>query len=314
MASRPSFKFPIYFLPDIFHRVLPFHMAKGMRAMRGIVNNCDCVIEIRDARVPFSSTNPQFEDLYANKPRIILMNKIDIADEKKTKEISNKILKDDDADAVLFSNCNARFNHAIKQVMPVLKQIFTEQNRVKSEQCETPVKGLHERQYKVIVCGIPNVGKSSFINSARRHFMSKGGKATPVGKKPGVTRSVMQSIKMSQSPRILLLDTPGISYPEVQDSMTGIKLALIGTFPDHVIGEEVIADYLLYALNKQKNTRYLKMCALKEPCDDFDKVIYSLAEQRDLISDSRPDYRRCSILLIQAFRNGRFGRITLDET
>jgi len=310
---RSSFKFPIYFMPDVFGSAYPFHMAQGMRAMRGLVNNCDCVIEVRDARVPLSSSNPQFSDLFANKDKILLMNKIDLADESLTKDLCEERLSKDYT-KIIYNNCKSQSNDQFKKVMTSLKEIFMKVNQEKAtKQILKPVKSLNDREYKIMVCGIPNVGKSSFINAARRHYMARGGKASPVGKKPGVTRSVLQSINISQKPKIKILDSPGIIPPYINDPITGIKLALTGTFPDHLIGEEIIADYLLYKLNETLNYSYVEYCGLNEPSDVFDNVIGALAEKRNLYKDKDvPDYRRCSIVLINAYRNLNFGLTTLD--
>ncbi|XP_066930994.1 mitochondrial ribosome-associated GTPase 1-like isoform X2 [Clytia hemisphaerica] len=283
IAVRKQFKFPVYFTTDVFHKVLPFHMAKGMQVMRGMVNNCDCVIEVRDARVPLSSCNKQFEYLYAHKPRILLINKIDLANESLTK------------------------------VMRSLKQILRQKNEQKSIAGGKPMKALDDSSFKALVCGVPNVGKSSFINAARQRYLRKGGKATPVGRKPGVTRSVLTKIVISRNPKISILDTPGIISPYLKDPMTGIKLALTGTFPDHVIGEEVIADYLLYAMNQQKVETYLELCGLDSPTDDFENLMQSIAEKYDFLRGSEPDYRKCSIKLINAYRRGHLGPLTLDS-
>ena len=307
---RESFKFPIYFMPNVFSKVLPFHMAKGMSAMRGKTNNCDCIIEIRDARVPISSCNPQFEYLYAHRQRIVLMNKIDLANEKVTKAVVKKFIENDNT-KVIYTNCRVNSNKGVRSIMTFINELIHNENmEINAEpNIHTEVK---EKTYKALVCGIPNVGKSSFINSARQQFTSRSGKATRVGKIPGVTRSVLNTILISMSPRVMILDTPGILPPEVLDPITGIKLALTGTFPDHVIGEEVIADYLLYVLNKQNNKRYLSMCGLNGPSDDFDHVILSLSSKLGLTRKDEPDYRKSSIKFISAFRKGKFGRMTLD--
>lgn len=300
-------------MPDVFHKVFPFHMAKGMQAMRGMVNNCDCIIEVRDARVPLSSHNPQFEYLYANKPRILLMNKIDTAVAQKTKVISENHVNGSNILNIFYTNCKSQDKQMFNDIMSVLKDTFRQVNVAKSMKGGKPAKKLGDRSYRVLVCGIPNVGKSSFINAARRYYLKRGGKATPVGRNPGVTRSVLQHIIISKNPRISILDTPGIISPQLDDPMEGIKLALTGTFPDHVIGEEVIADYLLYVLNQQENLSYLPYCGLNEPSDYFDDVIKAIAEKYTLYKGSEPDYRKSSINFIDAFRRGKLGPITLDD-
>ena len=243
---------------------------------------------------------------------MLILNKIDLADKQVSEKLIAQYTKDKDIKMTLLANCKTQHNKAIKRVLPMLKRIFHNQNVARALESDIPLEMLPERQYKVLVCGVPNVGKSSFINSIRRHFMRKG-KAAPVGKTPGITRSVMQTITISRSPLIYILDTPGIVAPSIPNTETGMKLALTGTFPDHTIGEELIADYLLYVLNKQNNRNYLELCGLTEPCDDFHQVVRSLAIKHDLIRQNRPHYLRCCNLLISSFRNGDFGKITLDD-
>ncbi|XP_047146699.1 mitochondrial ribosome-associated GTPase 1 isoform X1 [Hydra vulgaris] len=308
---RAKFEFPIYFNKDVFFKVLPYHMVRGLQIMRAKVNRCDCVIEIRDARVPLSCLNPDFEDLYVRKPRIILINKIDLADFSKTQKLAKSI--ESENTPVIFTNSKTHFEESANQLLPLLKDIFIQSNEIEAKEKNIQQIKLRDKQYQVLVCGIPNVGKSSFINAARRHYMSCGGKATRVGKLPGVTKSVLNYINISRSPRIRILDTPGISVPHIEDPFVGIKLALTGTFPDHVIGEEVIADFMLYFLNKEKNLKYLDFCGLESPCDEFDEVIKSLASKYNLRKyNGDPDYRKCSIMFVKAFREKQFGRFTLD--
>jgi len=313
IAVRKQFKFPVYFTTDVFHKVLPFHMAKGMQVMRGMVNNCDCVIEVRDARVPLSSCNKQFEYLYAHKPRILLINKIDLANESLTKEVCERNLSQENIVQTFYTNCKTKEKEIFTEVMRSLKQILRQKNEQKSIAGGKPMKALDDSSFKALVCGVPNVGKSSFINAARQRYLRKGGKATPVGRKPGVTRSVLTKIVISRNPKISILDTPGIISPYLKDPMTGIKLALTGTFPDHVIGEEVIADYLLYAMNQQKVETYLELCGLDSSTDDFENLMQSIAEKYDFMRGSEPDYRKCSIKLINAYRRGHLGPLTLDS-
>lgn len=302
---RETFRFPIYFMPDVFTRVLPIHMAKGMAAMRAKVNRCDVVIEVRDARVPLASCNPQFEYLYAQRPRIILMNKIDLADKGATKELVNKHLTNN-LTRVVYTNCKGNKDSGIKVIMKHIKS-FIKHNEIHNQDEE-----LTAPTTKALVCGIPNVGKSSFINAARHRYTQRKGKATAVGKKPGITKSVLSNIVISESPRITILDTPGIIPPQINDPIIGVRLACIGTFPDHIIGEEVIADYILYSMNQQKNAQYLDFCGLQNPTDDFDEVITSISNKYGLYRNRKPCYRNCSLKFVSQYRQGQFGRITLD--
>lgn len=232
------------------------------------------------------------------------MNKMDLADERVTKNIVKQYIKNEYT-KVVYSNCSKNTDKGIRQVLKSMKDLL------KHDHLEDDVEAV-DRTVKALVCGIPNVGKSSFINAARHRYTQRSSKATAVGKRPGVTRSVLSNIIISESPKVMILDTPGIIPPQISDPITGIKLAAVGTFADHVIGEEVIADYLLYAMNKQNNQGYLDMCGLNEPTDDFDSVISSISQKYELTRRGKPCYRRCSIKMVAAFRKNQFGRMTLD--
>ena len=330
---RESFQFPVYFVPSVFHKVFPIHMAKGLNSMRAKAYKCDCLIEIRDARIPVSSYNKQFEQhVRSHHNRLLLINKIDLADASTTKAL----LKEQQMSAnthVLFTNNKSGTRQgaqSIKKVMSLLRGMATEELNLKrlykQQQHEDDDQDDHqddlggiieedeEKAFRTLIYGLPNVGKSSFINAARQKgTKGRGKKPTPVGKTPGVTKSVLRNIIINDSPKMMIIDTPGIVPPNLNDPMVGIKLALVGTFPDDKIGMEVMADFLLYTLNKQNNYSYLQLCGLSEPSDDFDHVITSLGRKQGLIIGGAPDYRLASLNLISKFRDGTFGKITLDQ-
>lgn len=334
-SFRESFKLPRHFKPNIFTKAFPIHMAKGMNSMRSKAAKCDCLIEIRDARVPISSFNAQFEQFAQRQNRLLLVNKIDLADERRTKQLLRKYISNTPNTKVLFTNNKAGTGgsaKSIKTVMSILHKMSSEKNEAlhvarkqKEHDEEYDVEDydydkldaedeVHEYTLRTLVYGLPNSGKSSFINSARQKYTirGRGKKATPVGKNPGVTKFVLRNIAISDSPKILMLDTPGIVPPSLDDPLVGLNLALTGIFPDDKIGHEVMADYLLYTLNKQNNRSYLEMCGLEKPCDDFDQVVASHSAKHGFTIRGGPDYRHSSIQLIVAFRKGVFGRITLD--
>jgi len=326
-SFRESFKFPVYFMPDVFTKVFPIHMAKGVNSMRAKAMKCDCLIEIRDARVPISSYNHRFEHhMRSHHNRLLLINKIDLANERATKDLVENHI-DSTNTKVLYTNNKpgTRENsQSIKRVMSVLKHMASEKKedalKDKGEMNEGDDGDNDEedviavnKTFRTMIYGLPNAGKSSFINSTRQKYTKgRGKKPTKVGKNPGVTTSVLSNIILCDSPKMMILDTPGIVPPNLKDPLVGMRLALIGTFPDRNIGEEMIADFLLYTLNKQDNRSYLDMCGLKEPCDDFEQVIASHSTKHGLMRAGAPDYRQSSVMLIEAYRNGKFGKMTLD--
>lgn len=173
-----------------------------------------------------------------------------------------------------------------------------------------------------MIIGVPNVGKSSIINALRNRHLNKKG-ATQVGPVAGITRSVLTRIKVCEDPLIYVLDTPGVMLPNIKDHEMGMKLALCSCFQDHLVGEDIIADYLLYWLNKNKNFHYLDAVGLDEPTDDITHVLLSIAYKlgktltvRSLATNAmevKPDFQSASRYFVNAFRRGEFGKICLDK-
>ena len=174
-----------------------------------------------------------------------------------------------------------------------------------------------------MVVGIPNVGKSTLISYLRSRHTNKKGKATQVGGVPGVTRSVSGRILISQRPPISVFDSPGILQPNIGNPEVGMKLALCGTLPDHLVGEESIVDYMLYVLNKKKNFAYVSELNLDTPFDNVNKFLHAVASKhqfhRDAVNmktgqmESVADVNRTARFVIGYFRSGRFGKILLDQ-
>uniref|UniRef100_A0A452RN04 Mitochondrial ribosome associated GTPase 1 n=1 Tax=Ursus americanus TaxID=9643 RepID=A0A452RN04_URSAM len=236
-------------------RWFPGHMAKGLRKMQSSLKLVDCIIEVHDARIPLSGRNPLFQETLGLKPHVLVLNKMDLADLKEQQKIiqhlEGKGLKN-----VVFTNCVRDEN--IKQVIPMVRGLVESSYRYhRGESLE----------YCAMVIGIPNVGKSSLINALRRQHLRKG-KATRVGGEPGITRAVMSRIQVCERPLMFLLDTPGVLAPRIASVEMGLKLALCGTVLDHLVGEETLADYLLYTLNRHQlfGTWCPRVAARPHPC------------------------------------------------
>uniref|UniRef100_H3A086 Mitochondrial ribosome associated GTPase 1 n=2 Tax=Latimeria chalumnae TaxID=7897 RepID=H3A086_LATCH len=182
---------------------------------------------------------------------------------------------------------------------------------------------MENLEYCLMVIGIPNVGKSSLINAMRRLHLKKG-KASKVGGEPGITKTVLCRIQVCEKPPVFLLDTPGVSSPRVESWDVGLKLALCGTILDHLVGEDIIADYLLYILNKHQKFSYVEKYELVEPCDDLQTVLKRIAVQLGKtqkvkaitgvgdISILIPNYSAAAYHFIRAFRRGELGQVMLD--
>ncbi|MBQ3253464.1 MAG: ribosome biogenesis GTPase YlqF, partial [Acholeplasmatales bacterium] len=206
----------------------PGHMAKAKREISEKVKMVDLIIELKDARIPYSSTNPMVDEIVGSKPRLVLLCKSSIADPKITKEWMNYY----SSVGILSLDIDSITGYNIKNVIPYAKLALKELFAKRKE------KGIKNEQIKAIIIGIPNVGKSTIINTLAKR------KAAQVGDKPGVTKS-QTWIKVSND--LLLLDTPGILWPKFEDQMVGLKLAMCGSIKDEILDlEGICAESILY--------------------------------------------------------------------
>ncbi|XP_070833163.1 mitochondrial ribosome-associated GTPase 1 isoform X1 [Chaetodon trifascialis] len=291
----------------------PGHMAKGLRQMRASLKNVDCIVEIHDARIPFSGRNPLFQKTLDVRPHLLILNKMDLAD-LSNKERILKTLKKSGMRNVLFTDSLKQRDDNIKKLVPMVVKIIESQPRFNRDE---------STNYCLMVIGVPNVGKSSLINSLRRTNLKKG-RASRVGGEPGITRAVLTKIQVCERPVIHLLDTPGVLPPKIESVETGMKLALCGTILDHLVGEDVIADYLLYSLNRLEKFSYVEKYDLQEPSDDIQNVLKRIAiklkkTQRVTaitgvgnIAVTIPNYTAAANDFIRAFRKGELGQVMLD--
>nr|XP_030688046.1 mitochondrial ribosome-associated GTPase 1 isoform X2 [Globicephala melas] len=241
-----------------------WHLPRGLKKMQSSLKLVDCIIEVHDARIPLSGRNPLFQETLGLKPHLLVLNKMDLADLKEQQKIIQH-LEGEGLKNVIFTNCVKDEN--IKQIIPKVTELVGSSYRYhRGENLE----------YCIMVIGVPNVGKSSLINSLRRQHLRKG-KATRVGGEPGITRAVMSRIQVCERPLMFLLDTPGVLAPRIQSVETGLKLALCGTVLDHLVGEETLADYLLYTLNRRQLLGYVQHYGLGEACDDIASVLKRVA-------------------------------------
>uniref|UniRef100_A0A4W2E2U6 Peroxisomal N(1)-acetyl-spermine/spermidine oxidase n=1 Tax=Bos indicus x Bos taurus TaxID=30522 RepID=A0A4W2E2U6_BOBOX len=214
---------------------------------------------------------------------------------------------------VVFTNCVKDEN--VKQVIPTVTELVGSSYRYH--------RGEHV-EYCIMVIGVPNVGKSSLINSLRRQHLRKG-KATRVGGEPGITRAVMSRIQVCERPLMFLLDTPGVLAPRIPSVETGLKLALCGTVLDHLVGEETLADFLLYTLNRHQLSGYVQHYGLGEACDDIASVLKRVAVKlrktqkvkvltgTGNVNVIQPDYPAAARDFLRAFRSGLLGPVMLDR-
>uniref|UniRef100_A0A1A7YWS7 Mitochondrial GTPase 1 n=1 Tax=Iconisemion striatum TaxID=60296 RepID=A0A1A7YWS7_9TELE len=291
----------------------PGHMAKGLKQMKASLKSVDCIIEIHDARIPLSGRNPLFQDTLDVKPHLLILNKMDLTDLSNKQRILKK-LEQDRVRNVLFTDCLKQRDDSIKKLAPMMVKIIENSPRFNREE---------NRSYCLMVIGVPNVGKSSLINSLRRTNLKKG-RASRVGGEPGITRAVLTKIQVCERPLIHLLDTPGVLPPKIESVETGMKLALCGTILDHLVGEDIIADYLLYSLNRLGKFSYVEKYDLPEPSDDIQYVLKRIAVKLRKtqkvkaitgvgnVTVTIPNYTAAAYDFIRAFRKGELGQVMLD--
>lgn len=273
----------------------PGHMAKTRREIKENLKFVDAVIEIRDARIVKSSKNPDIDDICKDKPRIILLNKSDLAEEKITKKwietLSNDFIK--------VTTVNSLTGKGLNGIKPLLDELLKEKHE------KLKAKGLVNITTRVMVVGIPNVGKSSFINKMAKNNRAK------VGDKPGVTRS-KQWIKTKIG--IELMDTPGVLWPKFEDEEVGLSLAFTGAIKDEIMDIETLALRLIERLQQHYPERLLERYKLDSLSDEALENMDNIARKRGaIISKGNIDYNRVAVLILDEFRGGKLGSISLER-
>ena len=271
----------------------PGHMTKAKRQMQEDIKLIDLVIELVDARIPLSSRNPDIDELGKNKARLILMNKSDLADEEAGKLWSAYFQKK----GYYVVSLDSRNRNGMKQVTAVVMEACKE--KIERDR----KRGIMNRPVRAMVVGIPNVGKSTFINSYARKACTK------VGNKPGVTKG-KQWIRLGKN--IELLDTPGILWPKFDDEAVGLRLAFIGSINDEILSITDIAVELIKFLQANYCNTLVQRYNI-ESVDDPVQMLTGIAEKRQCIKKGGElDYDKAAALLIDDFRSGKLGRITLE--
>lgn len=272
----------------------PGHMTKAKRQMQEDLKLIDLIIELVDARIPLSSRNPDIDELGKNKSRLILLNKSDLADEKYNEEWTKYFQQK----GFFVLKVNARSGVGLKAIQGVI----TEACKEKIERDRR--RGIKNRPIRAMVVGIPNVGKSTFINSY-------AGKAcTKTGNKPGVTKG-KQWIRLNKS--LELLDTPGILWPKFEDQEVGKRLAYIGSIKDEILNLEELSLPLLEYIRENYPGMLTARYGISEEGTPL-SMLEGIAENRKcLVRGQALDYAKAAGILMEEFRNGKLGRITLEH-
>ncbi len=273
----------------------PGHMAKTRRLIKESLPFVDLVTEIVDARIPMSSSNPELKEMIGNKPRIVLLNKCDVADEKTTAKWVEYYKKN----GMYALPVDCRSGKGLNAYLPLVRSVLKDKIKRNEE------KGMVGKPLRVMVVGIPNTGKSSFINKMAGRNRAK------VADKPGVTRS---NSWFAVGSGIELLDTPGVLWPKFDDKSVGDKLAFIGSVKDEVIDIESLAMRLINVLKNgyaDRLTERFKITGFEDK-EDYE-ILEMIGRKRGmLISGGEIDYERASVMLLDEYRGGKLGRLSLD--
>ena len=271
----------------------PGHMTKAKRMMQENIKLIDLVIELVDARIPMSSRNPDIDELGKNKARLILLNKSDLAEEKQN-DAWVEYFKGKGFSVV---KVNSKKGGGIKSIHGVIQEACKE--KIERDR----KRGILNRPVRAMVVGIPNVGKSTFINALAGKACAK------TGNKPGVTKG-KQWIRLNKN--VELLDTPGILWPKFEDQIVGLRLAFIGSIKDEILNTEELAAEMIQFMKKYYSGVLSEKYAIIESDDPY-QCLADIAKSRHcLLRGNELDITKAATLLIDDFRDGRLGRITLE--
>lgn len=280
---------------DLYVQWFPGHMARTRRQIKESLPLVDAVVEIVDARVPVSSRNPELPELIGQKPLMVILNKCDLADENATRRRIYELGKQ----GVTAIAVDCRSGKGLNAFAPTVRRVFSDKIEANAQ------KGMAGKPLRLMVVGIPNTGKSSFINRMAGKNKAK------VADKPGVTR---QNQWFSIGSGIELLDTPGVLWPKFDDPDVGLRLAFIGSVKDTILDIELIAARFLTIMNENYPERIKERYKLEfsPESEEFERLEMLARKRGMLISGGEPDTERAAVMLLDEYRAGKLGRITLD--
>ncbi len=273
----------------------PGHMAKAKREISQMMKLVDLVIELKDARIPYSSTNPMISEIIGNKPRLILLNKSEMADKNITKSWINYYKNNN----IIALDIDSITGYNIKNIIPYAKIVLADEFKRRE------AKGIKKTSIRAMILGIPNVGKSTLINKLAKR------KAVNVGDKPGVTKT-QSWIKIS--PELDLLDTPGILWPKFEDEIVGLKLAMCGSIKDEILDLRDLSvktiDYLKENYPNNLKERY----NLEDVSIDTYELLDVIAVKRGcILKGGVPDLERVYKLIMNELRDLKIGRMSYEK-
>lgn len=280
---------------DLYVQWFPGHMARTRRQIKESLPLVDAVVEIVDARVPVSSRNPELPELIGQKPLMVILNKCDLADENATRRMISELGKQ----GVTAIAVDCRSGKGLNAFASTVRRMLADKIEANAQ------KGMAGKPLRLMVVGIPNTGKSSFINRMAGKNKAK------VADKPGVTR---QNQWFGIGNGIELLDTPGVLWPKFDDPDVGLRLAFIGSVKDTILDIELIAARFLTIMNENYPERIKERYKLEfsPESEEFERLEMLARKRGMLISGGEPDTERAAVMLLDEYRAGKLGRITLD--
>ena len=270
----------------------PGHMKKTRELIKDNLKLVDLVIEVLDARIPISSRNPIIDELVGSKPRVIALNKTDIASDKETKRWREYFANEGSTPVAI----NAQSGSGVSNLLKLLERMENQLSEGK----------MRQKPLRMMIVGVPNVGKSSLINRLT------GRKATQIGNKPGVTKG-KQWMRLKNG--MELLDTPGILWPKFEDNRVGIYLAFCGSIKDEILDLPTLALELIKVLRRDYPNLLLARYKLDDSCLEYEDIdlLDEICRRRGyILPGKRIDYDRAGKAILDDFRSGKIGRITLE--
>lgn len=270
----------------------PGHMKKTRELIKDNLKLVDLVIEVLDARIPISSRNPIIDELVGSKPRVIALNKTDIASDKETKRWREYFANKGSTPVAI----NAQSGSGVSNLLKLLERMENQLSEGK----------IRQKPLRMMIVGVPNVGKSSLINRLT------GRKATQIGNKPGVTKG-KQWLRLKNG--MELLDTPGILWPKFEDNRVGIYLAFCGSIKDEILDLPTLALELIKVLRRDYPNLLLARYKLDDSCLEYEDIelLDEICRRRGyILPGKRIDYDRAGKAILDDFRSGKIGRITLE--
>lgn len=269
----------------------PGHMKKTRELISENLKLVDMVIEVIDARIPVSSRNPIIDEIVGQKPRIVLLNKSDLSDAAQNKAWSEHF----EAQGYYGMAMNCMSGGGVKELFRLLERLKAAKNKDQ----------VRNKPFRLMIVGVPNVGKSSLINRMT------GKKSTKTGDRPGVTKG-KQWLTLSNG--MQLLDTPGILWPKFEDPKAGLDLAFCGSIKDEILDTATLALELIKVLQAEYPQQLIARYKIDDVCEEALDTMESIAVKRGwILSGKRIDYERCGRTILDEFRAGLIGKITLEK-